>query len=250
MLEELVNKNREQLNSTDMMIWKYVYNHQKECKSYSINELAEKCNVSRTTVLRFTKKLSFSGYSQFKSALNFENFNQEETEEINTKEIVNSYESIISDLQKKNWNGINELIDQADYLFGYATGDVQNNLLSEIKREFNSIGKFVVDMGADNEANSLVDLLPPKSAVIIISFSGENPKALNLARKLKLLDIPTLSITSLSDNTLASLTNENLYIRTPQRLINSSTNKKSHLIAGFFIGIEMMLANYLTYKNK
>lgn len=52
-LEELVNKYYANLNNTDLLIWKYIYNHKKACQNYSINELAEKCNVSRTTIMRF-----------------------------------------------------------------------------------------------------------------------------------------------------------------------------------------------------
>lgn len=249
MLEELVNKNRELLNATDILIWKYVYNHKEECKLYSINELADKCAVSRTTILRFTKKLSFSGYSEFKSALNFEDKWDNEKQKISTEAIVESYHGIISDLQKKNWDGINSLLGDADYLFGYATGEMQRHILSELKREFNSAGKFIIEMGADSEANYLLDRLPPNSAVIIISFSGENQTAISIARKLKLLDIPTLSITNFSDNTLSSISTENIYVKAPKQILNPETKKLSSLSAGFFITVEMMLAKFLSAKK-
>ena len=31
-IEELINKYRSNLNSTDMMIWKYIYNNKKKCR--------------------------------------------------------------------------------------------------------------------------------------------------------------------------------------------------------------------------
>ena len=42
-------------------------------KNMTIEELARKCNVSRTTVLRFTKKLSLKGFGEFKVHLRMEN---------------------------------------------------------------------------------------------------------------------------------------------------------------------------------
>ena len=68
-IEELINKYRSNLNSTDMIIWKYIYNNKNKCRNMTINELAKNCNVSRTTILRFSKKLSLDGYSELKAVL-------------------------------------------------------------------------------------------------------------------------------------------------------------------------------------
>lgn len=52
-LEELVNKNYQSLNENDLYIWNYIIHHRKECERLSIDDLASKCNVSRSTILRF-----------------------------------------------------------------------------------------------------------------------------------------------------------------------------------------------------
>ena len=52
-LEELINKNYRQLNENDLYIWNYINHHKKECEHLSIDELALRCNVSRSTILRF-----------------------------------------------------------------------------------------------------------------------------------------------------------------------------------------------------
>ena len=68
-IEELVNKNYHKLKETDLIIWKYISTHRKACCDYTIYELADACNVSRTTVLRFAQKLSLSGYAELKTLL-------------------------------------------------------------------------------------------------------------------------------------------------------------------------------------
>ena len=57
-LQELINKYYYKLNETDFCIWEYISNNKKECKDLTINQLAYKCNVSRTTILRFAQKIS------------------------------------------------------------------------------------------------------------------------------------------------------------------------------------------------
>lgn len=65
-LDELVNSNLQKLNPTDLIIWRYICAHKKACCYISIYELAAACNVSRTTILRFAKKLSLDGFSDLK----------------------------------------------------------------------------------------------------------------------------------------------------------------------------------------
>lgn len=52
-LEELVNRNYQQLNDNDLYIWNYIIHHRKECERLSIDELALRCSVSRSTILRY-----------------------------------------------------------------------------------------------------------------------------------------------------------------------------------------------------
>ena len=71
-LDELVNKNYNQLSENDFYIWNYISKNRKECENLSIDQLASKCNVSRSTVLRFAKN-SLKGYSELKLYLKLEN---------------------------------------------------------------------------------------------------------------------------------------------------------------------------------
>lgn len=42
-LEELVNQYYDDLNENDLMIWKYILAHKKECCEISIDELSKRC---------------------------------------------------------------------------------------------------------------------------------------------------------------------------------------------------------------
>jgi RpiR family transcriptional regulator, glv operon transcriptional regulator len=71
-IEELINKHYNRLNETDFHILKYILNHKSECHKLGINSLAEKCNVSRSSILRLAQKLGFSGYSEFRVFLKWQ----------------------------------------------------------------------------------------------------------------------------------------------------------------------------------
>ena len=71
-MEELIQKTFDMLNENDLQIWAYIVRHKEQCKQISIQQLAVFCHVSHTTILRFAKKLGFSGYSEMRSFLKWE----------------------------------------------------------------------------------------------------------------------------------------------------------------------------------
>ena len=65
-IEELVNTHYDKLTENDIHIWQYIATHRKECEDLSIDELASRCYVSRTTVMRFAKRIGLHGYAELK----------------------------------------------------------------------------------------------------------------------------------------------------------------------------------------
>ena len=71
-LDERFNERRAQLGENDLYIWQYISTHRKECASLSIEALGAKCNVSRSTILRFAQKLGLTGFSELRLMLRME----------------------------------------------------------------------------------------------------------------------------------------------------------------------------------
>ncbi len=55
--EEIVNRHKKFLNQTDLMILQFILNHRNQMRHISIHDLAKKCCVSSTTIVRFAQKL-------------------------------------------------------------------------------------------------------------------------------------------------------------------------------------------------
>ncbi|MGM9974604.1 MAG: MurR/RpiR family transcriptional regulator, partial [Clostridiaceae bacterium] len=233
-IEELINKYRSNLNSTDMMIWKYIYNNKKKCRNMTINELAKRCNVSRTTILRFAKKLSLDGYSHLKSILKNEDNYLKPKEGNEFSRIVTLYKKVCDEMNNKDFNKINELLFSSKRIYAYGTGSFQRNLIRELKRLLMTTGKFVFDIDGSAEIDIVFENISKEDLVIIVSLSGETSQALEFASKLKLKGIPVISITQLRDNPLASLSTENVYISTLQfNLTSESSIPIYHSITSF-----------------
>lgn len=248
-LEELVNRYNDKLNSTDIIIWKYIVNHKKQCCNYTIYELASACNVSRTTILRFAQKLSLSGYSELKVLLKLES-QQTSNENINNlEEIARVYNHVTEEMIKKDFTKINELIYNSNNIFAYGTGSMQKNVVNELHRLFNNGGDFIINIGGPGEIPYLLKNITKDDLVILVSFNGETPQTIEFAKQLKIRDIPIISITKLKDNTLASLSNENIYISTLDfQMSPRLSDSRCECFAGYFIAIEVLFLKYQMYK--
>ena len=58
--------------TNDLHIAHFVNTHIEQCKTLKIQELSQYTHASNATIHRFTRKLGFDGYSDFKSYLKFE----------------------------------------------------------------------------------------------------------------------------------------------------------------------------------
>lgn len=116
-LEELVNRNYQQLNDNDLYIWNYIIHHRKECERLSIDELALRCSVSRSTILRFSKRLGLKGYAEFKVFLRIDN--QKNDKNALTDNIFNHYIETLEQYRDYHYKEIVQSIYEAKNLYVY-----------------------------------------------------------------------------------------------------------------------------------
>jgi len=248
-IDELVNKYYHKLKETDLIIWKYISTHRKACCDYTIYELADACNVSRTTVLRFAQKISLSGYAELKTLLKLD-YKQKSTIYINDpKDLISLYHQIVAEMQNKDFTRINQMIYGAKHIFAYGTGNMQNNVLGEMRRLFQCSGDYIISIQGGSELSYLLKNVTPQDLVFIISFSGETPVALDFARNLCARNVPVISITRLKDNLLSSICDENIYVHTMDfQFYSEYHGYRTESAVGYFIAIETLFLQYQQYK--
>jgi len=245
-IDELMNRHYDKLNENEKHICKFIMNYKNSCYKFSIDEFARKCNVSTTTLFRFAKKISLSGFSELKARLRLEaeDIKNEETDFL--LNVTDSYHKMIEVIKKRNCRSVFDKIYNARRIIVYGSGDAQARVASEFKRIFLPTQKIIYDIHGYDMVDSINNLAKSDDFVIIISLLGESEEVIKLAEKLRLSGIATLSITRMKNNTLASLCDENLYINSIQIQVDYIGYEIS---TPYFILIELLFLKYQEYLN-
>lgn len=246
-LEELINKNYNHLNENDLYIWQYIRTHRKECEKLSIDDLANRCHVSRTTILRFSQRLGLNGYTELKVYLRIDNQTYQH-KQTGLDLVYQTYHNYMDQIKAKDLTDVIKLIDQAENTYVYGTGSIQNNVASELKRSFLEVGKLFFHIRSMNETYAFESMMTSHDIIIMISYSGENKQILNFAKKLKAKSVPIIAITATQDNTLSHIADESFYVEVPN-LLNPLGPRHEGLV-NYFILIDFILVKYLDYHER
>lgn len=250
-LDEVVNIKYDSLNDSDLYIWRYISAHREECAKLTIEELAKRCCVSRTTVLRFSKKLNLEGFSELKYYLRNESVSAlpGKVQQIDLDTLINNHEVMLKELKNKNFGHICEMIENAGRVVVVATGTVQRLLAQEMQRAFLRAGIFMTVIAGKSEMENLPRWIMEDDLVILITLSGENPDIKGLAKELAIKKSSTISITKLASNSVSKLVDEPIYIFSGNiELQNADGEESSYMsLTMFFALIEIMYIKYYNY---
>lgn len=242
-IEELLNYYYEEFSENEKYICHYLSRHLEECSKQTIDEFASCCNVSKTLLVRFAKKLGLAGYSELKARLKLELKEQRTGTDGLLQIMTDSYHKMMDDLMKKNLSSFFDKLYGAERVFVYGSGSSQARAASEMKRIFLP-AKEIIHLHGHGLCSVLHRIASPRDLVIIISLSGESESVIALARELRTNHVPAVSVTRLKSNTLASLCEENLYINSVQLPLQH--NMEYEITTPYFILIEYL---YLSYQN-
>lgn len=118
------------LTHTERKICTVILDDPTVVSEHSIIDAATLCGTSKSAMLRFAKKLGYSGYSEFKYAVG-ESFIKEEKQNTESgdiyQEIVSSYSQTITELSKLDYNTqltlLAEYIDQYKHVESIGIGN-------------------------------------------------------------------------------------------------------------------------------
>lgn len=247
--EEVVNEHYDSLNESELHILSYIMNNKEQSSNLSINELAQKCNVSKSSLLRFTQKLGFSGYSEFKFYIKWEKEEkQSNIDERNiTESLIGDLESTLKHINLKQIDEICDVLYKSRRVFLYGTGYSQMNVIKEIQRNFMAINEYFYIIHDNNQIESIVEDLTSEDVVIIISLSGNSKVLFPVMKKLNAKKVKVVSMTNLEANYLSSMAAYNLYVTVSR--MKTKIRELVTFIPFYIIG-EVLCRQYLIYKLK
>ena len=225
-LEEIINKYRQNLNDTDMVIWKYILQHRAAARHISIHELARACAVSSTTIVRFAQKLGFDGFGELKAVLKMETPAPTDYSKDVLNDLGTFYDTTWHKLITRNYDEASRLMHESNRIFAFASGFVQENVVQELKRLFFYDGVLIYNVQGRMEMESIMRTLTPDDLFIFV--------------------------TQLHDNTLASLSTTNLYVSPALFQLYSADEERTPYksMMPYFMLIELWYVKYRLYLQE
>lgn len=124
-LETLVQQNYDRMGTSDHMIWQYISHHRQECRTMSLHQLADACQVSHTTVLRFIQMLGMEGFSEFKVFLKWQEQQKRTIDAYTVERNCFDLTRTISLIEQMDCTKLFEAMDRAHHVYAYGSGSAQ-----------------------------------------------------------------------------------------------------------------------------
>lgn len=246
-LEEKINTYYSQLSKTDFIISNFIISNKGKIITMSVDDISSSVFVSPASVVRFAKKLQFSGFSELKYFLKEEIDEQIKHDETSTSLLKKDIEETTNLVSQTNLHPICECIQNADRVFSYGT-DWGERVSSEyLVRNFMMTDVFIQSIPSLTEMNWLIDKMNPSDLVIIFSYSGDRSPLKTIISQLKVRNIPVVSITPLSNNFLSSEATYRLYYKSTQLQQDSNGLKEYNFFTTLNLLTEYLFRYY--YDN-
>lgn len=244
-IDELINNNYEKLTQNDHQIFDYIVNNIEECRGITCEKLADNCHVSRTTLLRFCRKLDLKSFAELKYILKSSDSSIYEDISLDIEEACQTYHKMIDEIKEHKYRDICYLIYNSEIIYIYGTGNAQKAEAEEFKRILLSAGKCVIDLFDLGEIQLMQKRFTNKDLFVIISLSGETQEGINILKFIESTKINTLSITRFENNTIARMCKNNLYVST--KILHGLQNISYEMTAAFYVLLDILFVNYLEY---
>lgn len=202
--------NANNLNKNENEILSYCMKHSNIVFHMKISDLAESLYTSPASVVRFCKKLGFSGFSEFKAALKLEVNSNHELFESHSSDFFRDIEKTTQLINEEIIEKLIDLIHEKNRIEFYAVGS-SRMVANELTKKFQSIGKLAFCYDDSSLMNISSKALSDKDVVIAFSTSGETNLMLSACTQAKSHKATIVSITDLSNNTLSKIADISLY---------------------------------------
>lgn len=247
-LEDMVAENYGKLNSNDRLIWNYVYCNKEECSNLPIEMLADRCSVSRSTVMRFAQKIGLAGYSELKTYLRWETLELHDVPEHFVDLVCQDKIKTIQHFRDLNFDNICSVLHKAQRIFAYGTGIAQRSVCSEFKRMMLSLNIIVEHVPGEGEMDKTIRMMNKNDVVLIVSKSGSGEYIRDAVFRLKSRGVPIVSLTNYGDNPLARMSDYNLFVTIEKIPLPENANFESMTL--LFIVLEILFLKYVEYSKR
>ena len=247
------------LSRHELNVLKYVYEHTESVLDLSIRELSERVSYSPATVLRFCKKLGYSGFAEFKYALRAARRESGGQEAAPSTRPARSSDLMI-DLLNSNIQATAGLIQEEQLLrtfrffdspmpiYIWSPGGITDTTGEYLERLLLSTGRQgVYRIESARLFSHLINTVGKDSLMVLISTSGTFGNTIRIGKLAQMKGLPILSITPYTSNEIADLSTVSFRFFTDQRE-NLGAEYTSRL--PIFFTIHTIIQYYIRYREE
>lgn len=236
------------LNDTDDSIIEYINNHRDSIQNLSIHNIAKSLFISPNAIMRTSKKLGYSGFSELKFSLQ---------QEQNPKELATVENHVLSKIPKNIIHTLDVIED--DILFSVVDIMLNSNTIlfagvgdsipfCEIfSKNIRCVNKDVQFHPQIHDIEYIANSLDDNDLIIIISVSGAIERLCEIAKDLKSKKIKTVCLTHYGKNPLADICDYQLSFWSEKRAVNNYNITDR---SGLMLLIRMLCEEYWKKSNE
>lgn len=244
--EQLVGLHFDHLSESEKDLARYIIAHQEDIAELTLIELGQKVLMSKSTVLRFAKKLGFSGYSEMKYFIQSSLAAQViPSDQDVIDRLLGDIHNTIKLMENIDLDKMFSMLHKACNVIIYATGFTQSNFAREFSNELFLYKRPNFLLSGETNFSAISDNLTENDFVIIISLSGNTLSIQETLKKLVLKQIPVLSVTAFGDSFLRQHSTYQLYYEVSDLEVDFEDSKS---MSGLYVVLILMARMYNPYR--
>lgn len=249
-LETLMQKYQRELSELDWSILGYILEHQQQVMTLSIVDLAAKVHSSKSSILRLTKKLGFSGYSEFKYFLRQSQQTIVADQAVDLLQLQNrDVTNTVKLAQQTDFNPVIQAIKAANTIYCYATGYSQRKVVEEFSKMLMLCDKRSIVIPVKTELDISMSMITKDDLVWFVSLSGETEAIKENILSLNARKIPVVAVTAFSHNYFAEhAEHAYFYYSTPFEI--AGKNYIAQSLVGLSVLMDVIFRKYVEHLNK
>lgn len=244
-IQNLIISNYSKLTESDRFVAKTVLNNSSAAHMNTIEDLAAFCSVSKSTIIRFTKKIGLDGFSELKVLLKMNRRLSQEVDEDFIDRVCDNDIQVINYYRSYDFTPIIKMLEASPKIYAYGTGMFQRSFNVELRRLFMHIDRWIRYVDGPGELKLAFNDLKENDTLIITSSSGENKFLKENYDLLKLKGVKILSFTNSASNSLVFASDYNISTELNRETFHDKFQFDN--IVTMYIPLKIFYAKYVDY---